>query len=265
MPADAALPLAAMAIVGPAAGLMALVAATTRRHGVMLGWYGLALAASLQTAFLMPLIIALLIGRRVPVSLWAIAPLSFFVVTTAFRIAGWPTPDLAGLYVGQAGWSPALAMDAPNIWAIGQALPRIADMPLAGLALATAMGASAWLVAHFIWRPPAGGDVIAAGLLVALIVPSLLPAMNERSFFIADIVALVLAVARGDRRSWTICVLVETGSALALAGHAAKIDAGAMLGAVPMIIATALIARQFLVSPANDNGLPLNPFRAYPA
>jgi hypothetical protein len=32
-----------------------------------------------------------------------------------------------------------------------------------------------------------------------------------------------------------------------------------------MIVSTAWIARQFLISPANDNGLPLNPFRAYPA
>jgi hypothetical protein len=26
-----------------------------------------------------------------------------------------------------------------------------------------------------------------------------------------------------------------------------------------------LLGRQFLVSPANDNGLPLSPFRSYPA
>jgi hypothetical protein len=38
-----------------------------------------------------------------------------------------------------------------------------------------------------------------------------------------------------------------------------------MLGAVPMIAATALALRPLLVSPANDNGLPLNPVRPYPA
>jgi hypothetical protein len=32
-----------------------------------------------------------------------------------------------------------------------------------------------------------------------------------------------------------------------------------------MIVATLLLSRRFLVSPANDNGLPLNPFHAYPA
>ena len=263
--ADTVPPLAAMIAIGAAASVSTLVAAAARRHGTMLGWYGLALAASPQAGFLIPLIVALLIGRRLPAWLWAIAPLSALAVTAAFHASGWPTPDLTTLYVGQAGWSPAPTIDAPNVWAIIQALPGIADMPLAGLALAAAIGASAWLIAHFSWRPPYGGNVIGAGLLVALIVPGLVPGMTEQSFFLADILALVLAVVCGEPRSWMICALVEGGSALALAGHAAEIDAGAILGAVPIIIATALMARQFLVSPANDNGLPLNPFRAYPA
>lgn len=257
--------LAAMVAIGAAAWILAIAAAVERRHAAMLAWCGVALATNLPTGFLTPLIVALLIGRRTPIRFWPIAPLSFLAATAALRLIGWPLPDLTTIHVGQAGWPSAPVSGAPNIWAIVQALPWIGDLPLGGLALATAIGAAAWFVARFAWRPPAGRDVTAAGLLIALLAAGILPGMTIQSFLMPDILALLLAVTRGDRRSWIICALVATGSALAQTGHLTGIGACTILGAVPMIVATAMMLRQFLVSPANDNGLPLNPFRAYPA
>jgi hypothetical protein len=263
---DAASPaLAVMFAIGVASSCLALAAAVRRRHGAMAGWAGLALAASFQTAVCFPLIVALLIGRRVPARLWLAPPLSFLAATAAARITGWPAADPAAIYIGQAGWSPALSDNAPNLWAIAQALPFISEFPLAGLALAATAGAASWLVARFAWRTPAGNDLVAAALLTALIIPGLLPGMGERAFLIPGILAMARAFMLGDRQSWTICALVEAGLALSLLGDWVGIPTGAIVGAVPMIVATTLIARQFLVSPANDNGLPLNPFRAYPA
>lgn len=265
MPDSPASVLAVLFAIGAAAWWMSLAAAIDHRHRSMLGWSGLALATSLQPATCAPLIIALLIGRRVSPRLWLAAPLTFFPAIAAIRFAGWPLPDLSGVYVGQADWSPMLANNAPNAWSIVQALPWIGDLPLTGLALASAVGATVWLTARFAWRSPEGSDVIPAALLFALVLPGLLPGSDARSFVMADVLALGLAAMRGDRRSWTICALVESGSMLALVGDLSGIRAGAIAGAVPMIVATVLIARRFLVSPANDNGLPLNPFRAYPA
>jgi hypothetical protein len=136
---------------------------------------------------------------------------------------------------------------------------------LTGLALTAVIGASAWFIARFAWRPPLGSEVIGASLLIVLVTAGLLPGMTEGSFVMADILALMLAVMRGDRRSWMVFALIAAGSMLGLVGDLTGIEACAIVGAVPMIVATALVARQFLVSPANDNGLPLNPFRAYPA
>ena len=248
-----------------AACVMALAAAVERKHGAMLGWCGLALAIKLQPAFSAPLIVALLIGRQVPVRLWPIAPLAFVAAMLPAWAEGWPAQDLASIYTGQAGWSPALSMNAPNVWAIVQALPWIGELPLTGLAIAAAVGASAWLIARFASRPPERTELVAAALLVTLVVVGLLPRMHERFFFMADVLALTLALARGDRRNWLVFVLVQSGSMLGLTAYLTGIEACAIVGAVPMIVATTLVARQFLVSPANDNGLPLNPFRAYPA
>ncbi|QDZ07030.1 hypothetical protein FPZ24_05680 [Sphingomonas panacisoli] len=150
---------------------------------------------------------------------------------------------------------PRLSDGAPNIWALVEALPWTGGLPLAGLAMAAALGAAAWLIAHFSARPPRGGKLLPATLLVSLTLPALLPQMTAGDFLIAVVLSGMLAVRQ---RQTGIAALVIAGWVLAFCGFAA-------LGAAPIMVATLLIARPFLASPANDNGLPLNPGEAYPA
>ncbi|WP_066816173.1 hypothetical protein [Sphingomonas mali] len=248
-----------------AVSVMALTAAVKRRHAAMLAWCGFALAIKLQPAFTAPIFIALLIGWRVPIRLWPVAPTAFIAAMLPAWLLGWPAADLATIYLRQADWSPLLSLNAPNIWAIAQALPMIGDLPLTGLAIATAVGVSAGLIARFAWQPPDRDQLLAAALLVTLATVGLLPRMHERYFFLADVLALGLAFARNDRRSWKIAGLVQFASLAGLAAYVSGLSGLAVIGALPMIAATWMVLGQFLVSPANDNGLPLNPFRAYPA
>ena len=55
-------------------------------------------------------------------------------------------------------------------------------------------------------------------LLAALVIPFLLPKMHERFFFLADVLAFVLAWSSRDVRSLLVVLLVEGGSIAALAG-----------------------------------------------
>jgi len=153
------------------------------------------------------------------------------------------------------GTAQSLSCGAPNIWAIVQALPWIGDLPLAGLAMASAVGAAAWLAAHFSAKPPRGDALLPAALLVALALPGLLPQMRPNDFLLAVILGMVLAIRQ---RRPIIAALVVGGYSLAIAGHG-------WLGALPMIAATLIVARAFFASPANDNGLSLNHYMPYPA
>src|SRR3569623_928551 len=47
-----------------------------------------------------------------------------------------------------------LSFDAPNIWSVVVRLPWLSTAPLAGLAMAGAIGTAVWLAAHFSARPP---------------------------------------------------------------------------------------------------------------
>jgi hypothetical protein len=150
---------------------------------------------------------------------------------------------------------PPLSDGAPNLWAIVKVLPWIGDLQLAGLAMAMAIGAAGWIAAHFSACPPRGEALLRAALLVALVLPGLLPQMQPHDFQLAVALSLILALRQ---REVTIAALVTGGWLVA-------IFASAALGAAPIMVATLLIARPFLASPANDNGLPLNPVFASPA
>ena len=233
--------------------VMALAAAINRRHVAMLAWCGLALGFKVQAILIAPFILALLINRRVPLALWPIAPAAFVATMVPAWAAGWPASDLAMIYARQAGEFSNLSFNAPNIWMIADALPI--GLPLLGLSFAIAIGAIAGYIARFSVMPLEGKGLIAAALLAALVTAGLLPHMHERYFFLADILALLLALVNRDRASWTIAILVQAGSTLALFAYLSGIAGFAMLGGVAMIVATIRLARSLLKPAANDNPL----------
>lgn len=250
----------------PGYSLPAIVAPDKRPpHAAMLVLVGLAIAGSPINVTLLPLVLGFLIGKRASLRLWLVAPLTCLLAVAVFRLAGLPWIDPSHLYVGQAEASPRLSSDAPSIWAIIQALPWINHLPFGGLALASAIGVAAWLTARFAWRRPSDRDLIASGTATSLVLVGLLPGMHWNSFLPVTALTVLVALLVENRRSWVVALLTAAGTASGLAGHLTGMPAWAMLGAVPMIAATVLALRPLLVSPANDNGLPLNPVRPYPA
>jgi Gpi18-like mannosyltransferase len=228
---------------------MALAAALRRRHVAMLAWYGLALGLNIQALLIAPFFLALLINRRVPIRLWPIAPLIIAATLLPAWAAGWP--DLVTTYPPRAD---ALSFNAPNIWAIVDILP-LGGLPLLGLALASAIGASAGYVARFSAQSLSNKLTIPAALLATLLTAGLLPGMHERHFLLADILALILALVVRDRASVRIALLIQLGSVLAILGQVTDIDALTMFGAFAMITATVQLARPLLKPAANDNPL----------
>ena len=242
-----------------AASVVAVAMAVERRHAAMLGWFGLAVAFKAQAAFLAPFVAAILLQRRVPVRLWPIALMAIALPMLPAIIDGWPPEDIAAIYWRQADAFSVLSFNAPNVWMVVQMLPGVDWLPpLDALALALAAGAGAAYVAAFSIRRLDGHRLVAAALFAPLLIAGLLPRMHERFFFLADVLALVLAASTRSLRDWRIAALVQAGSILGLAAFATRIEMLAVVGAVAMIAATASLARALLTDAANDNP-------AYPA
>src|SRR3569623_1345330 len=98
-------------------------------------------------------------------------------------IPGWAAAEAMSGFT-TVGAQP-LSYDAPNIWSIVVRLPWLGTAPLAGLAMARAIGTAAWQAAHRSARPPR--DTLAAALLIALALPGLSPGMRPLDFTLAGV------------------------------------------------------------------------------
>ena len=216
------------------------VAAMIRGNTVSsLLWCGVAIAFKAQSAFVAPFIIGALIGRRVPLWQWAIPGGVYAAMMLPAWLLGWPAADLATIYLRQIEhfdfpgnlanpwiWATEFAPDAATGWyVVGYA---------AAAAAAVAIGA---LAAGSIGKPKA---LLALALLSALTLPFVLPKMHERYLFLADVLAVALALTSRNRATASIAVGVQLTSLSALISYIYNWPSPALVGT--LVGATALVS-----------------------
>jgi Gpi18-like mannosyltransferase len=217
--------------------VLAVAAMIRGRTIACLVWCGVAIAFKAQAAFIAPFVIGALIGRRAPLWTWAVPPLVYAGLMLPAWLLGWPAADLATVYLRQAGWF-ATPGNLANPWVWASALDGATAQslfPLGYAAAAAAAVAVGVLAARSVHRPRA---LLVVATLSALAIPFLLPKMHERYFFLADVLALALALAVGGRRSAAIAAAVQLASLLALASYIYNWPALVM--AAPLVAAAAL-------------------------
>ena len=236
------------------AGVLAVAALVRQAAIPALLWCGVAIAFKAQAAFIAPFVIGSLIGLRVPLWQWTIPVLVYAAAMLPAWAIGWPAADLAMVYVRQAAffsfpgnlanpwlWIGAenlLPQDGRSFYAVGYA---------AALAAAAAIG---WLAARSVGRKAA---MVSLALLSALALPWLLPKMHERYFFLADVLALALALGIRNARTRGIAIGVQCVSLSALFSYVTDWPVPAMAGAVVAAFVMIEAYRQ-----AMDSGQPPN-------
>lgn len=215
-----------------AACVMAVASAIARRPVAMLVWFGIGIAFKAQAVFLAPFILQRLLATRTPVWLWVLPGLVYWAAMLPAMLAGWPAQDIATIYLRQTEWNPAFISNAANPWSLVQMLAPAAGRSWLWLGHVAAAGAVVVYVGAFGRRDFGAKGLVALALLAALIVPFLLPKMHERFFFLADVLAFLLAWVARDGRSMVVVLLVEGASVLALAGLLFAWPLAPVLGAV---------------------------------
>ncbi len=217
--------------------VMAVTAAWQHRHRSMFLWCGLAVAVKLQAILIAPFFLAIAIQRRAPLHWWLLAPLALALANLPAALAGWPIGDLAMVYFRRTTFYPELSRNAPNIWAIVQALPGLNLVATARIANIIAIVASATYLWWVLRRPLVGRRLVAAAALAPMVTAGLLPHMHERFFYAADVLIFVWAVTGAARDRW-IAALVQAGSFLGIMAYGNGTEQLAMLGALAMLEAT---------------------------
>jgi Gpi18-like mannosyltransferase len=179
------------------------------RGALAMAALGVAFSFKLQTVFIGPLVLYLLLVRALLWRQLLIIPLTYLVLMIPAVLAGRRWVDLVTIYFDQISLFKVLTLNAPNLYVIVQTLfPNSFDIGLRlGMVLATAAGVA--LVAIFVRyeRRTSRDRLLLMATLTLAAMPYVLPEMHERYFFPASAMAFLLVVARPG--TWPVVVLIQ--------------------------------------------------------
>ncbi|MEV6611474.1 hypothetical protein [Kutzneria sp. NPDC051319] len=182
-----------------------------KRPWLACAFIGVAFALKLQTVFLFPLLLLLVLLRFIPWKSLLAIPLVYLMLDIPALLIGTSPSQLVSVYVAQTGTFDLLTLNAPNVYqylgtSVTSSALRIAGIALTGF-LVLALVVAVW------WRrvEMSSTRIILAATVSVLLVPYFLPAMHERYFFLADALTVVAAFYL-PRKLWALPVLEQFAS-----------------------------------------------------
>ena len=165
----------------------------------------------LQAVFLMPLWLVLWVWRKYHWGWFAAFPLTYLLLVLPAVLLGRPLWDAVTLYLDQAGTvGDALNYNSPSLTAL---LPSVSDPAAVSRALiffAFAAMLLLLLLGILFRRSLTPRRFLLLAVLMAIVIPFLLPHMHDRYFYAADVLTLCLAVCLPAAAA--SAVLTEFGS-----------------------------------------------------
>ncbi|MFC0113442.1 hypothetical protein [Kibdelosporangium aridum] len=192
-------------------GVGAVYYAVRSRPWLACVFFGLALAFKLQIVFLFPLLLILVLLRKVPWPGLLVVPGVVLLLDGPALLVGANPAQLLSVYVDQAGEYTRLTLNAPNVYQFltvtnSADMIRNAGVLFTGtLVLIVILGVVASQMALTIPR------VVLLATVFAILVPFFLPATHERYFYLADALSVIVAFYF-PRRLWPVPLLVQFAS-----------------------------------------------------
>ncbi|AZG44404.1 hypothetical protein [Gordonia insulae] len=155
--------------------------------------FGLALSFKLQAIFVLPVLVWLLIRRRLPWSSLLAIPAVYLLLDIPAVLAGASWSTALSVYLDQTGSYQQLTLGAANLY---QLIAIEGDATwLAHLGIGAAAAIIVAFLAWSLWQKPAVSptSILVVATASAVIVPFLLPAMHDRYFYTAEILSVVTA------------------------------------------------------------------------
>jgi Gpi18-like mannosyltransferase len=196
---------------------------------------GLAFSFKLQTIFIGPYVLYLILRRRIALQHLLIIPAVYAAAMFPAWLMGRPASELATIYFGQFDYFHRLSMFAPNLYTIIQNFQFI-DYQVGvrvGLILASAVGLALAFVAQS-FRDDKQAQLLVATASVILM-PYVLPKMHDRYFFLADVLTYILAFT--FPRAWPLAIAMQIGSLSAYCAFLFDWYFGPVLGALAVSVA----------------------------
>jgi Gpi18-like mannosyltransferase len=178
--------------------------------------FGIAYAFKQQALFLFPLLLVLLLTRKVPWRTCLAIPAVFLALDLPAWLAGRPLGDLLNIYTAQQNAEGVMVLNAPSVWAlVPTPAPEDTRMFIqVGMVLTVVVFL---VLAYVIVSARArltDERLVLLATTSAIVAPFLLPGMHERYFYVADVLT-VLAAFYLPRRLWYLPLLIQLASFMA--------------------------------------------------
>ncbi len=152
--------------------------------------FAIAFIFKLQAVFLAPLLLLLLLKRKVRLRTFLIIPFVYFIAILPAAIMGRSLTNLLTVYFSQSGQYSMIAMFLPNLYTW---LPE--DTPSYISSAAVILAGGLVLISLFYFYKKkfvlTNEVLVSLALFFALFVPFILPHMHERYYFAADILSII--------------------------------------------------------------------------
>ncbi|MFG2915358.1 glycosyltransferase 87 family protein [Kitasatospora sp. NPDC048298] len=193
-------------------------------------FFGIALAFKLQAVFLFPLLLVVVLYRRIPWRCLLAVPAVYLALDVPALLLGADPWPLLTVYARQTGTYRDLTLNAPSVYQF-VSVPPGGDDPVrrAGVLVAGVLVlALVALAVRAVRRTDGGAEpgrstegggqtgltgttILLLATVFAIAVPFLLPSMHERYFYVADVLSVIVAFQR-PRQLWYLPVLVQLSS-----------------------------------------------------
>ncbi|MEV6298744.1 glycosyltransferase 87 family protein [Actinoplanes sp. NPDC051861] len=205
---------------------------------------GVAFALKLQAIFIFPVLLVLLLGRRLPWRCLIAIPGVYLLLALPAWIAGRPFADLLLIYANQTQDFDALTMNAPSVHAFLASAPtgltgliRTAGVVVTGAAF---VALAVLIIARRLTLDT--GRILLLAATSAIMAPFLLPSMHERYFMLAEVLAVAAAFWL-PRTLWFVPVLLQAAALATYLTYLLDVPGGLVDLRVPAVLAlVALVA-----------------------
>ena len=168
----------------------------TEKYKTSMIFFGIAFAIKLQAIFIAPIILYLIINKKIKIRYLLLIPIPYLIFGLPALIAGKDIMEILTVYINQADGYSYWTLNAPNVYQIGEL--NLVDIPKLANWITIGVTGLVVLLTFIIFRKKYSKNlVLMLSLFFALIIPYLLPRMHERYMFMADIFSFIYVLAFG--------------------------------------------------------------------
>ena len=189
--------------------IFALYFALKDKGSLSVIFFSLAFSFKIQTIFILPIIVFLLILKKIKPLDLVLFPVTFVLTLVPALICGRSFYDTFSIYLSQTQSYPSLSMNAASFWEI---FPE-SEFMFFGSAAVFFAGAGALLVLIALlnkYKKIEKKHILDIALIFCLLIPFLLPRMHERYFYLAEVLSIIYVIVK-NKRLYIAPILLTTG------------------------------------------------------